>query len=226
MNKIQEYTLCDKTKEWLGDLYPLIQQELKTQLKFSTRTEEEETPPSSQVEEYDPCAPGADITDVCQMLSSAEGSGSYTQQYSSTGAAGRYQFTTKTAVEQIGILKGVSPASASSLWAKCRTSASPECKQLQDDMCMQYSTSQAKSITNAGYPTSTTNRYLAWNQGAGGFRVIMESYKTGIPVSKEKNPVVYATMHSKQAWDTSSADGKTFVNNMQGYLRGQGVNVN
>ena len=217
------YEICNKTKEWLGDLYPLIYKELD-QSSFSTH-EKAPANPTTSAADYDPCAPGAAITDVCQMLSSAEGTGSYVQSYSSTGAAGRYQFTTKTAVEQIGTLKGVSPASASSLWAKCRTSASPECKQLQDDMCAQYSTSQAKSITNAGYPTTTTNRYLAWNQGAGGFRVIMESYKTGIPVSKEKNPVVYATMHSKQAWDTSSADGKTFVNNMRGYLRKQGVTV-
>lgn len=212
--------LCDETKEWLGELSPLISEEMS--LIYADPQPSEESSSGESQQTYDPCSPGEGVTGVCEMLGTAEGRGSYTQKSSISTASGRYQFKKSTAIGEIVKLKGVSESEAGDLWAKCGLSAAPECKQLQDDMCAQYSKYLGDRIVAMGYEPTTANRYLAWNQGEGGFKTIMKSKETGIPISPTEDKTVWNNMH-RQAW-TFTSDGGAYYNNMKGYLKKQGLN--
>jgi hypothetical protein len=87
-------------------------------------------------------------------------------------------------------------------------------------MCNYYSEQLARSLKNYGIEPTAENLYLAWNQGAGGAKLIINSAKTGQPVTNTK---VLKNMHG-QAWKFS-ADGATFYNNMVGYMKRQGALV-
>jgi hypothetical protein len=160
-------------------------------------------------------------TEGCNMLSVAEGSGSYTQINKSTGAAGRYQFMKSTALERIQKIRPVANISeANALWNKCKQSSTQECKQLQDEMCKSNLAYIERSLTNRGIPLTNANRYLAWNQGTGGASVILKSLKTGLPVT---NPTVLRNMKG-QAWEFSE-NGKIFYDNMVKHISDRGVDT-
>lgn len=174
---------------------------------------------------FDPCELGdgtpVEVSEACNSLAKVEGNGSYTQQHGPdfSQAAGRYQFVGSTAVEQIIKLgKASNTAQAREIWTRCRTSNSPGCKVLQDEMCNQYSKSLMKSLENYGIPVTNRNLYLAWNQGVGGAKVILEAAKNNTNVT---NPEVASNM-TNQAW-VKSTHAVTFLRGMEGFMRTRGV---
>lgn len=158
-------------------------------------------------------------TEVCNMLATAEGNGTYIQTNGSTGASGRYQFMTQTAIGVIAEVRPVSnTAEARTIWDNCKSSSTEDCKKLQDEMCENYSAYIARSLNNSKIPLTDANRYLAWNQGTGGSRAIHRSMTSGQDVT---NPTILKNMKG-QAWDFSP-DGQTFYNNMLEHLNERGV---
>jgi len=159
-----------------------------------------------------------EASELCNTLATIEGNGTYTQHGPSTStASGRYQIIDGTGAGQL-VKLGYSHTEASSLWQKCKLSASEECKRIQDKVCNSYSHGLQKELKRRGIPVTKETLYLAWNQGAGGANVIWRSIQSGQPVT---NPRVLRGMH-KQAWKFSP-DGATFYKNMQGYMRKKGA---
>ena len=194
--------------------------EIVNNILGQTPTEVEDLPIESDT---DPCDQSPiSATEACNMLATIEGNGSYTQDGPSwSSAKGRYQFVKGTAVDQIMKTQNVSSKDeAELLWDKCSQSSSPECKKLQDELCANYSKEIENSLARKGHALTSTNRYLAWNQGAGGANVILTSASTGQPVT---NPDILKNMQN-QAWAFSS-DGATYISNMQGYMAKKGVNL-
>jgi hypothetical protein len=162
-----------------------------------------------------------EASEVCNRISVAEGNGTYTQKNKNTSAAGRYQFVTGTAASVIQKIGAASnEAAAKNIWYNCRQSSTEDCKKLQDKMCNHYSSQIIKQLKRYNIEPTVENIYLAWNQGAGGAKLIWQSIKTGQPVT---NKNVLKNMKG-QAWKFSS-DGRTYYQNMVNYLKKKKVNL-
>lgn len=162
-----------------------------------------------------------DASEVCNKIAPIEGNGKYTQQHgaSFSQAAGRYQFVGSTAVGEIKKLGYASTdEQARALWSRCRTSASPDCKKLQDAMCNSYSEYIIRSLKNRGYEPTMRNIYLAWNQGVGGASVILEAAKNGTEVTDAN----ISSNMKNQAW-TKTNNARAFLNGMEDYMNSRGV---
>jgi hypothetical protein len=175
----------------------------------------------------DPCAVGdgtpVNASEACNTLAQIEGNGKYTQQNAPrfSAAAGRYQFVGDTAVNVLkGMGKARTTAEARSLWSRCRTSNTEECKKLQDEMCNYYQKQQESQLKAAGIPFTTRNMYLAWNMGVGGAKTILRAANNGC--SNVTHSKIASNMRN-QAWVHTNNSCK-FLKGMEGYIKRQGVN--
>jgi len=173
---------------------------------------------------YDPCAPGnSDATGVCKVLGKAEGGkGSYTERNDDTGASGRYQFKNDTWNEEAvkaGLANNASEAQA--LWDECSISDSARCMEVQDKMCEQYVKTISNFLQRNGLPTTLTrDMYIAWNQGPTGAKLILEADKNNTNVTSH---TVIKGMLDQGFNKTHTTNGREFMTQLDGYLRGQGL---
>ena len=183
------------------------------------------TPPEEKpsVEEPKPgvdCAELVESSDGCNLMATGEGGGGYDAQNPHTSAAGRYQFTKKTAVYALkGMGKAKTDSEASNLWENCKNGTSVECKGLQDSMCNWYFSDTIKQMKHYGVAPTKFNMYLAWNQGPYGASKILDSKETGIPVT---DPTVQKHMTNQSFYTGGdSYSGEVFLKDMQSYLHKQ-----
>jgi hypothetical protein len=187
--------------------------------------DEPETP-----DDYDPCVYGdgtpVNATETCNKIAQVEVVKSNPNQNKYTvsrgtkfnSSSGRYQLQGKTASGEIirmGIAKTKSEADA--LWMKCRASASPDCKKLQDNICKSYTETLTKSLKNRNIPVTSRNLYLAWNQGAKGADVILKAAKNPNGDYIVTDPVISSRMQN-QAW-LKTNDARKFLASMEKYMK-------
>ncbi len=158
--------------------------------------------------------------DICGRLAQTEGTGAYTQDRGGDGASGRYQITQSTA-EYLLVKSGKASSSsqAASLWANCRSSSSPECQKLQDDLCNYYTTDLSKGLV--GDKNKFNVLYLRYNMGPTGANEILAAYP-----NKVTDPERIALMNN-QAWMSGNpGDGDTvdYLSKMNKYIIGKKVN--
>jgi len=160
---------------------------------------------------------------ICDKLAVVEGNGKYTQGQGSryTKAAGKYQFISSTAESYIIKTGQASNKNeARSLWEKCRSSDSPDCRALQDRLCESYSSDLLSKLP--ADQRTLRNLYLMYNQGEGGARAILKAKANGTKVT---NPQIVRNMDN-QAWGKSYGDPNTFLSGMDGYIKGRGQDPN
>ncbi len=177
---------------------------------------------SSTSDDYDPCAsPESDPGDTCGRLAMVEGSGSYTQDRGGTGASGKYQIIQSTAeglIKQTG--KANSDSEAAALWARCRSTDSPECRTLQDDLCKAYVAQLSQGLT--GEDNKFRNLYLKWNMGPTGARRILEAEAGDGQVDRQST----INLMDNQAWtngNPSNGDTSSFLTGLDKYINDRGV---
>ena len=155
----------------------------------------------------------------CNTMAKGEQSNGYTAYNKKTGAAGRYQFIPKTAKWILTSMLGVSASQADELWNKCKTSDTPECKSLQDQMCNKYYEYTIKQIQRVGVlPLDARSVWFAWNQGVNGASHI---YKKAHEPNPEDRVVTNKTILRNmkgQAFNGDNERADIFIQKMHAYL--------